>query len=394
MPVPPGGPTLRIVSAGDANGGRPLAVEVVAALSEQAAAALMGADATAWFSSRSSWERAAGVRTLLAVEIRPGSCLDVEVPEPAGVGPVGLFLFADYANPGQHRARLDWLRSPVLVELGPRGLNASDEAPPGSRCPDPARTALETLRESGEGGDFPPSPSSPASLDDAESGVPEDAEVCRSNGAPAGGRTPTNLRDAVSTLLEHPDAHRREAAARAIPRLMREAPAPPPDPSPGEDAGIIKDHQHALTAAASDPDATVRLAAICALAQVGDGRALEALGWRTAPREPAVIRRAAAWAAARIRARAGPGARPWPPEPPGTSEPAPPWGSSIGHRELPRTIERTRTREVTRTFERELTNPIERQVALTLTVTNEFVRPVTWIHTRTVQRVSGALRDP
>jgi HEAT repeat protein len=109
------------------------------------------------------------------------------------------------------------------------------------------------------------------------------------------------LADAVRTLLENPDAPSRERAARAIGPLV--VSGGDLGPGLGDSGETEKDHHHALVIGLSDPATAVRIAAACALASVGDERALEYLGIRSRNSEPEALRQAAAWAIERIAAR-------------------------------------------------------------------------------------------
>lgn len=280
---------LRVMATHDSNQGRPISIEIVAATSRDAVRTLMGMDAVDWFSvEHGDGRRMSGTRNVAAFELPPGTCIDLDLPEPGHGERAGIFLFAKYPVPGQHRVRLDWLRGPVAVTLRERGLNATDEYELGEPCPQP--------------------PPLPAGSDAAWTApavstlaAPVPA-ICRSDEAPSVDGSRAVLREAVTVLLESRDARLRAAAARAIRRGAPGLGSPPARPEEHVDEGA-KDPLHALTAAASDPDTAVRLAAICALGELGDQRSLETLGWRVEAREAPEIRQAAAWAMDRIRSR-------------------------------------------------------------------------------------------
>lgn len=300
-PLPTDHRGIMIVAAPDANAGSPVLVEIVAASSDAGVDALMELNAAIWFSRRPvTGDRVDEYRTVATAEIRPGTCTVIEVPERAGEGSRGLFLFARYGTPGQHRVRLDWLRGRVLVELHQRGLNASDEAPVALTCAGPEPTAPTS---EGDSEDLEVS-SAFRTIDDPNAEVLRDPHYCQWDFTSDTSANPASLLAAITSLLEDPDPRRRESAAHAIPRLVRAG--TPADGAAGGGRRVTKDHRHALTAGASDPDTEVRLVAICGLAQVGDESALEVLGWRTEAREDVRVQRAAAWAIAQIRARIGP----------------------------------------------------------------------------------------
>lgn len=191
---------------------------------------------------------------------------------------------------------------PVLVEA---------VADPVAHVRQVAAEALGKMRRGGEGAPggtgAAPTEADPGPAPPAGSELPR-PPVCDPE-ATTGPWTPATLEEASAVLLQDADPARREAAARAIgrlagsegageePRWIDAAAAPAP--------GSAKDPHHALVAGVSDPATAVRLAAICSLGRVGDGRALEALRWRTTPESDPAVRRAAEWAASRIRSRAG-----------------------------------------------------------------------------------------
>jgi type VI secretion system protein len=110
--------SVDLQATSDANGDRPVAVDLVFARAEPAAAALAGLSAREYFARRaqlladfpgelgaSSWELVPGQHVAGAATV-------------ASCGVVATYLFADYAAPGAHRLRVTQTGR-VAVVLGP-----------------------------------------------------------------------------------------------------------------------------------------------------------------------------------------------------------------------------------------------------------------------------------
>ena len=99
--------TVDLRATSDANGDRPVAVDLVFARDEPAAAALAGLSAREYFSRReqlladSSGRRSAPARGSWC----PGQQV-AGAPTAATCGVAATYLFADYASPGAHRLRV------------------------------------------------------------------------------------------------------------------------------------------------------------------------------------------------------------------------------------------------------------------------------------------------
>lgn len=113
--------SLGLVATSPANGGYPVAVDVVFVYDQGAWEALPKLKAGEWFTGRSDMKsRYATQLDVLSWELVPGQRVDnVELP-PRLRAAVGAVVFADYNGPGAYRAVLQ-SRSKVLVHL-----NASD----------------------------------------------------------------------------------------------------------------------------------------------------------------------------------------------------------------------------------------------------------------------------
>lgn len=104
-------PVLRIVAEPDANGRRPVAVDVVRVADPALAGRLAGLDAAGWFRDREALSAEAGSRIAIASwEMVPGqSVLLHSLPPfaPSAATPPRTLVYALYGAPGAHRQTLD-----------------------------------------------------------------------------------------------------------------------------------------------------------------------------------------------------------------------------------------------------------------------------------------------
>lgn len=115
---------LRIDAADDANGRRPVAVDVVRAGDAAMARRLDELDAAAWFRARTALRAEGGARIAIASwEMVPGQSVALRGLPPFAATPVATFVYARYATPGPHRQRLDG-NPPLAVRLGRDGFAA------------------------------------------------------------------------------------------------------------------------------------------------------------------------------------------------------------------------------------------------------------------------------
>ncbi|PWC44226.1 type VI secretion protein [Azospirillum sp. TSO22-1] len=125
----PGVDALHIEADAVANGRRPVAVDVVRVGDAALAERLDGLDAAAWFRTRIALRREAGGRIAIASwEVVPGQTIALHSLPPYAATPVATFVYARYATPGAHRARLAGA-APVRLRLGPDGFAAEGGAP-------------------------------------------------------------------------------------------------------------------------------------------------------------------------------------------------------------------------------------------------------------------------
>jgi type VI secretion system protein len=116
--------TLDLRATSDANGDRPVAVDLVFAGDEAAAAALAGLSAREYFARREQLlaDHPDAIR-VNSWELVPGQHV-AGAGTAASCGVAATYLFADYASPGAHRLRLTQSGA-VVVVLGPDGADVA-----------------------------------------------------------------------------------------------------------------------------------------------------------------------------------------------------------------------------------------------------------------------------
>ncbi|MCG5240582.1 hypothetical protein MCW82_12455 [Azospirillum doebereinerae] len=113
---------LRIAADPDANGRRPVAVDVVRAGDTAMAARLGSMDAASWFHARDTLRNEGTARiAIVSWEVVPGQNVALGSLPPFAATPVATFVYALYAAPGLHRQRVDG-GAPLAVRLGRDGF--------------------------------------------------------------------------------------------------------------------------------------------------------------------------------------------------------------------------------------------------------------------------------
>jgi len=119
---------LRIAADPDANGRRPIAVDVVRAGDTAMAARLGAMDAATWFSARSTLRNEGTARiAIVSWEVVPGQTVALNSLPPFAATPVATFVYALYAAPGLHRQRVEG-GAPLAVRLGRDGFTLEPTA--------------------------------------------------------------------------------------------------------------------------------------------------------------------------------------------------------------------------------------------------------------------------
>lgn len=120
---------VRIEADTAANGRRPVALDIVRVSDAALVDRLDGLDAAAWFRTRAGLRHEAGGRIAIASwEVVPGQTIALHSLPPYAAAPVVTFIYALYAAPGAHRARLAGA-PPVRLRLGPDGFTTEGAAP-------------------------------------------------------------------------------------------------------------------------------------------------------------------------------------------------------------------------------------------------------------------------
>ena len=100
-------PMLRITADADANGRRPVAVDVVRVADPALARRLGTLDAASWFRDRVALNgEAAGRIAIASWEMVPGQSVILRSLPPFAATPSATIVFARYGTPGAHRALL------------------------------------------------------------------------------------------------------------------------------------------------------------------------------------------------------------------------------------------------------------------------------------------------
>jgi type VI secretion system protein len=115
-----------IAAADGANLNTPVAVDIVLVTEEPVLEKLTALTATKWFQARADMLRTfPGTFTYKSFEVAPGQTLRLKGEAFGTPSVVGVFVFADYMTPGEHRMRVEQLQDGIIVELGARGFTVS-----------------------------------------------------------------------------------------------------------------------------------------------------------------------------------------------------------------------------------------------------------------------------
>lgn len=124
---------LRIMADADANGRRPVAVDVVRVADQELAQRLATLDAAGWFRTRTALRAESGSRiAIVSWEVVPGQTIALHSLPPFAAPTAATFAYALYAASGLHRQRLAGDVAPTL-RLGRDGFTV--EPPSGGSLP-------------------------------------------------------------------------------------------------------------------------------------------------------------------------------------------------------------------------------------------------------------------
>jgi type VI secretion system protein len=115
-----------IAAAPGANLNSPVAIDIVLVVEESALEKLAALPASKWFQTRADMLRTfPGTYIYKSWEVAPGQTLRLRGDAFGSPSVVGVFVFADYLTPGEHRVRVEQLQDGIIVELAVRGFSVS-----------------------------------------------------------------------------------------------------------------------------------------------------------------------------------------------------------------------------------------------------------------------------
>jgi type VI secretion system protein len=133
-PVKPEWETLVFSAAPDVNANSALAVDVVLVKDKAMLDSLSAMPASRYFAARADLQRTfPDALTVLSIEITPGQVIRLDSGRYAGERAWAALAFANYANPGEHRERLQLDRNAYLLQLNAQGFVAADIKPGAAR---------------------------------------------------------------------------------------------------------------------------------------------------------------------------------------------------------------------------------------------------------------------
>jgi len=114
-----------VIAANDgANQNSATAVDVVLALEESMPERLAALPAAKWFQTRHDMLRTyPGALVVRSFEVPPGQIVRLPGDHFGTPNVVGVFVFADYLAPGEHRMRVEQLSGGIMIELGARAFS-------------------------------------------------------------------------------------------------------------------------------------------------------------------------------------------------------------------------------------------------------------------------------
>ena len=116
-----------VIAAGDgANLNSPVAVDIVVVFEETAVEKIVALPAAKWFQTRADMLRTfPGTFAYKSWEVSPGQTLRLRGDMFGTPSVVGVFVFADFLTPGEHRMKVEQLQDGIIIELGSRGFSIS-----------------------------------------------------------------------------------------------------------------------------------------------------------------------------------------------------------------------------------------------------------------------------
>lgn len=115
---------ITMVAAPDLNQNSPLALDLVFVRDPATLEKLLTLPATKWFASKDELMKTyPNAMTVKSWELVPQQVLQLSEEALGSPRVAGMVLFADYLNPGDHRAQLPLAREAFLVDLGARSFS-------------------------------------------------------------------------------------------------------------------------------------------------------------------------------------------------------------------------------------------------------------------------------
>jgi type VI secretion system protein len=116
-----------VISASDgANLNTSVAVDIVLVMEEPVLDKLAALPASKWFQQRADLLKTfPGNFSYRSWEVAPGQLLRVKGETFGTPSVVGVFVFADYVTPGEHRMRVEQLSDGIIVELAARDFTVA-----------------------------------------------------------------------------------------------------------------------------------------------------------------------------------------------------------------------------------------------------------------------------
>ncbi len=129
-PVKPEWKTLALRAADDANANSALAVDVVLVKDATVLESLLAMPAAKWFATRADVQRSFPLAlTVYSYELVPTQIISLNEKLWRDQSAWAALVYASYAGPGEHRARLLLTSSGYVVQLDVQGFSASEIKP-------------------------------------------------------------------------------------------------------------------------------------------------------------------------------------------------------------------------------------------------------------------------
>ena len=113
-----------LVASEGANLNSPVAVDIVLVVEETSMEKVAAQPAAKWFQTRADMLKTfPGSFIYKTWEVSPGQTIRLADPSFGGPRVAGVFVFADYLTPGDHRIRVQELQNGIIVELGARNFS-------------------------------------------------------------------------------------------------------------------------------------------------------------------------------------------------------------------------------------------------------------------------------